>query len=1007
MQCDILHYVYQSPISFQRRNKVKFTLHKIVSFSLAVVLAAAPLTAHASVALGDDLAVSSSTVHDSTQLAAGTFWSNTYSDLRQENYVVYSPNRSVTPIVTCGDYTTQLTTVSAAAKTLEQAGYRVVAGINGDYYDTVTGVPLGSVMTNGVLRNASGNYYAIGFCDDGTTVMGKPELKLTAETGSGAQFPIFALNYVRQSSFGIFLYDSSFNARHSTGTSEAGVDVICSVKEGSLSVGGELTLTIDAVLPNATDTVIRNGQYVLSANLNSGSAYTDALLALVPGEQLSIRVAANDEKWNSVTNMIGALYQLVENGQVCSGLPGGAAPRTALGLKADGSLILYTIDGRRSGYSIGASLSQVAERLVELGCVTAMSLDGGGSTTLFATMPDLTESTLRNKPSEGSLRAVTNHVFLVASAQPSGTLHHIYLSAETDRCLPGAKVALTGSAVDTNYIPMSVPLAYAADRGSVSGSILTAPASGTVTVGAKYGGKYATQEIRVITDPDSIMLSQNGKTVTALSLSRGDKVSLTAQAVDQHLNVLGDNSRFTWRVNGNVGSVDENGVFTAVGHIASGTLSVSVGKTELTVPVTVSAEPLQTLNSFEQSFEPYTGVNAMLSQNTNEDHIRRGRASARLDYATYPGVSAEIALGYPVRSGYDCLNFWVYGDSSGTMLTLETDAGSTDIASLNFTGWQQHSVTLPAGATRIIGLSLSADTERISAIYLDQFVLSYGSVVDSDAPTIAFAPQTDPARLTAAISDDCDGATLTTLRVTYDGTALEHSYSGGTLSVALPASDGQMHRVTVIAGDASGNLARRSADIIAQDLSPAFSDMYNPDGTVHWANSYVSYLKHSGITNGSINADGSAVFYPNTNISRQEFAVLLYRYLKPAEDFSSVSVPFADRNDISSWAYDGVRAMYALGITKGSVCADGSAVFNPTANINRQEAVTMIGRLLEKGYAAPALTFRDRAQVASWAESYVSTLSAMGILTGDTDGNFLPERPMTRAQVATVLYKLL
>ena len=135
--------------------------------------------------------------------------------------------------------------------------------------------------------------------------------------------------------------------------------------------------------------------------------------------------------------------------------------------------------------------------------------------------------------------------------------------------------------------------------------------------------------------------------------------------------------------------------------------------------------------------------------------------------------------------------------------------------------------------------------------------------------------------------------------------------------------------------------------------------------------------------------------------------MLLYRYLAPAQDFSSVSLPFADSAGIAPWAYDGVRAMYALGVTKGSTGADGSAVFYPTANISRQEAVTMIGRLLEKGYAAPALTFRDSAQVAPWAESYVSTLSALGILTGDTDGRFLPASPMTRAQVATVLYKLL
>ena len=60
----------------------------------------------------------------------------------------------MTPIVTYGDYTTATSTVSAAAKRLEEQGLRVVAGINGDYYDTLNGAPLGTVMTGGVLRGA-------------------------------------------------------------------------------------------------------------------------------------------------------------------------------------------------------------------------------------------------------------------------------------------------------------------------------------------------------------------------------------------------------------------------------------------------------------------------------------------------------------------------------------------------------------------------------------------------------------------------------------------------------------------------------------------------------------------------------------------------------------------------------------------------------------------------------------------------------------------------------------
>ena len=70
--------------------------------SLTLLLTLAP-TALASEALGDDLDLRSTTLNRGAELGEGTFWSNTFSDLRQENYVVYTPNTSVTPIVTYGD----------------------------------------------------------------------------------------------------------------------------------------------------------------------------------------------------------------------------------------------------------------------------------------------------------------------------------------------------------------------------------------------------------------------------------------------------------------------------------------------------------------------------------------------------------------------------------------------------------------------------------------------------------------------------------------------------------------------------------------------------------------------------------------------------------------------------------------------------------------------------------------------------------------------------------------
>ena len=408
--------------------------------SLTLLLTLAP-TALASEALGDDLDLRSTTLNRGAELGEGTFWSNTFSDLRQENYVVYTPNTSVTPIVTYGDYTTATSTVSAAAKRLEEQGLRVVAGINGDYYDTLNGAPLGTVMTDGVLRVASASNYAVGFRADGTAILGAPALAMQVESAN-TSFSIAAVNQVRYSYGGIYLYTYDFNARRSTGTNAAGYDVVCSAVDGRLSIGESLTLTVDEILPEATDTAVSEGKYVLT------------------------------------------------------------------------------------GYSIGASLTQVAQRMIELGCVTALSLDGGGSTTLCVTLPEDGNAGVYNTPSEGSLRAVTNHIFLVASNEPSGTLDHIALRTESGRVLAGAQVLLRASAIDTNYIPMDKEVSIASDRGSVrtdelGNTVLTAPkTAGTVTVGAKVGGKYTTAELRVVETPDEIRLGKSG-TLTELRVSPG------------------------------------------------------------------------------------------------------------------------------------------------------------------------------------------------------------------------------------------------------------------------------------------------------------------------------------------------------------------------------------------------------------------------------------------------------------------------------------------------------
>ncbi|MGI8905146.1 MAG: phosphodiester glycosidase family protein [Candidatus Sumerlaeaceae bacterium] len=60
------------------------------------------------------------------------------------------------------------------------------------------------------------------------------------------------------------------------------------------------------------------------------------------------------------------------------------APRTAIGVQRDGSVLLVVVDGRADlPHSIGATLAELAQLMLNLGCESAMNMDGGGSSVMF------------------------------------------------------------------------------------------------------------------------------------------------------------------------------------------------------------------------------------------------------------------------------------------------------------------------------------------------------------------------------------------------------------------------------------------------------------------------------------------------------------------------------------------------------------------------------------------------------------------------------------------------
>ena len=89
-------------------------------------------------------------------------------------------------------------------------------------------------------------------------------------------------------------------------------------------------------------------------------------------------------------------------------------PRTVVGFKADGSVVMMVSDGRGMDrdYAVGLTYFQIAEMMRMIGCVDVYQMDGGGSATLVARNAQGNLEVI-NRPSDGSERSIGNAILMV------------------------------------------------------------------------------------------------------------------------------------------------------------------------------------------------------------------------------------------------------------------------------------------------------------------------------------------------------------------------------------------------------------------------------------------------------------------------------------------------------------------------------------------------------------------------------------------------------------------
>ena len=438
------------------------------------------------------------------------------------------------------------------------------------------------------------------------------------------------------------------------------------------------------------------------------------------------------------------------------------------------------------------------------------------------------------------------------------------------------------------------------------------------------------------------------------------------------------------------------------------------------------------VESFEGSTTIFRGNGGGLdfSLNHSADTVRLGRGSARVDYTLTEadggfGAGAYTSQWRAVkstvidRSTYNALHMWVYGDGSGNILSLLCSNGTKGYltggsVTLDFTGWKQVTFANLGDWYEILGLQVSAPPPPPGRVWCTPTRPGPAPSISTTSPPPPPARRTTRRRglclprqflrqVTASVADAVDGILPAgSVTVTYNGAPYgSYDPATGLVTVALPGP-GESHeamRITITARDASGNIGRASVDVEPYGVDHKFTDIND-----YWAATYVDFLYNANITTGY--DDGT--FRPNDNISRQQFAVMLYRYLGlDGSQYESVTLPFADNASIGDYALTAVKALYTEGIINGSTGSDGRLYFNPGGSLTRAQAAAMIGRTQEKGYAIVELTFSDTASIPAYATYYIQTMAAQGVISGYADGTFQPGANITRGQMAKILYNLM
>ena len=312
--------------------------------------------------------------------------------------------------------------------------------------------------------------------------------------------------------------------------------------------------------------------------------------------------SAKQGKTVKILEAVDALVAMVWDGKVVITESGnsGYYPRTCVGIKADGTVVLFQADGTMAPRSVGYTAAEEARMMVALGCVAAIQLDEGGSSTYISQREGEQDVTMRNTPAGGSERVVSGTILVVSTVAASGEFDHAAVTPDDEYYTPGSSVTLTAEAMDfsgaaAKALPedavftvsdASMGTVTATDlSGSSASAVFTSSGkTGDVTVNLVSGGQTVGSAVLHVQNPDRLAFASD-----EVNLNYKDVSDLGFKATYQTETVHLQDNDIQWSISDpGAGSFSGN-LFTVTDNVKySGSPTVTAVRGDLTASVTVN-----------------------------------------------------------------------------------------------------------------------------------------------------------------------------------------------------------------------------------------------------------------------------------------------------------------------------------------------------------------------------------------------------------------------------------